>query len=91
MNRKSKAIFLILLFVLDLNAGPYKFKSENGKNFLVIDEDYLKSKKEEEIINQKREIIKASNQKKRNRFLKKVKARKRLIRRRSTGLPFYTE
>ena len=46
MNRKFKASILILLFILELNATPYTFKSAGGKNFLVIDDEYLESKKE---------------------------------------------
>ena len=80
MNLKIFSTVWIFALILEINAGPYSFRSVNGKNELIIDKDYLESKKEVEIRKLKAtELRKLKNirlKRERKKKRKKRKARK---------------
>jgi hypothetical protein len=81
MTLKIVAYVWILALISEINAGPYAFRTVNGKNELVIDEDYLESKKEMEIRKMKEAELKRLKKRRKNRArrLARKKRRKRRL------------
>lgn len=80
---KIFSIVWIMALILEINAGPYSFRSVNGRNELVIDQDYLESKKEIEIRKLKAAELKKLKKirLKRERKLKRKKRKARKLKR----------
>jgi hypothetical protein len=77
MKVKTTSLLLILMILNDIFAGPYSFQTLNGKNELVIDDDYLESKKEMEIRKLKESQLKALKKKRKKIRMRKLKKKKR--------------
>lgn len=76
MKLKRTAFIWILALIMEINAGPYSFRTVAGKNELVIDENYLESKKEVEMRKMKQRELR------RLKKLRKTRAKKRARRKR---------
>lgn len=83
MSQSMKAVWLISMLLMDIWAKPYKFKSENGQNFLVINDDYLISRKEQKQERKKKLLKQAHRRKEEAKHKRQLKQLRKIKRRES--------
>lgn len=79
MRVKTISFIWIILFLNETMAGPYSFRTVNGKNELVIDDDYLESKKEMELRKLKEAELKKLKAKRKKRRQRKLRKKRRKL------------